>query len=80
MWVIRRQTDGWYYTGDKEAMYHPNIHQAQTYLAPPNTWAKGVWVEQREPWQISLPVILILSTLVWVAVGGLLYALLTWPR
>lgn len=50
MYVVRRKSDGWYYMGPGMiSSFHPDIRQAQTYLAPPALWSKGVWVEQGAP-------------------------------
>lgn len=79
MYVIRRRSDGWYYTNDSEGpTWHPNINQAQTYLAPPNTWNQGVWVEEREPWPVSLPVILGGTLAMWVCLYYLVRLLMAW--
>ena len=66
MWVIRRKSDGWYYTGDKYGdAFHPDINQAQTYLAPPVSILPGVYAEEREPAGVSIPATLCLALLSW---------------
>lgn len=84
MWVIRRKSDGWYYCGWQEG-FGPDIKDALTYLAPPTfskSWmvANGddVWMEEREPWHISLPVMLGISLAMWVCLYYLVRVLMAW--
>jgi hypothetical protein len=86
MYVIRRESDGWYFTNQRHCTWHPDPDLAQTYLTPHPT---ALWElegdvysedsEEREPWYNALPVILGLSLLSWVALYYL-FILLVWLR
>lgn len=76
MYVIRRHSDGWYFTNHRHSTWHPDIREAQTYLAPPVPFMQGIYAEERESVGISFPATLGLSLACWVALYFLvMYAL-----
>lgn len=80
MYVIRRKSDGWYYTGGFGS-FSNDPTRARTYLEPHPalTFSEGeVWEEKREPWHISLPVMLGISLALWVGLYYLVRVLMAW--